>query len=287
MNLKVKDSWVVYINILISFFIIMLTNITLTELEWYVNLTLNILTILFSFVTMMCYFIKKPSLCKSLFIFNVIVLVIVAVFVILSANGIFKNFSDIDKIKQSILEGGNTSYIIYILVQILNVVFLPLPSFVVIILGVSLFGPIKAFFLTVIGVIIGSIISFMIGRFIGLKIVVWCIGKEKTQKYKNMIGSKGYLLFLIMQLLPFFPDDILCMVAGLTSMKFSFFIISMLIVKPIYIAIVCIFGTGSIIPFSGWGIPVWIAIILLLAIIFALFCKYEKNIVNWFKRIGK
>ena len=90
-----------------------------------------------------------------------------------------------------------------------------------------------------------------------------------------------------MQILPFFPDDMLCMIAGLVRMKFSFFVVAMAVAKPLYIGSVCFFGSGALIPFSGWGIPVWLAIIALLAVGFGVFCKYQTRIENWFARLTR
>ena len=131
---------------------------------------------------------------------------------------------------------------------------------------------------------IGSTIAFFIGRIFGKKVVTWCIGEESMEKYANVVGKKGNALFVIMQVLPFFPDDILAMLAGLSPMSLTFFFVSMLIVKCLYIGIVCFMGSGSIIPFTGWGIPVWITIFVLIVIAFILFCKHQEKIESWLGR---
>ena len=88
-----------------------------------------------------------------------------------------------------------------------------------------------------------------------------------------------------MQLLPCFPDDVLCMAAGLSAMSYPFFIITISIVRPIYIAAVSWLGTGDIIPFRGWGIPVWILIFAVCGVIFVLYAKNQEKVENFMKRI--
>ncbi|MDE6104060.1 MAG: hypothetical protein K2G38_00020, partial [Clostridia bacterium] len=77
------------------------------------------------------------------------------------------------------------------------------------------------------------------------------------------------------------PDDILCMVAGRTSMNFPFFFLPMLLVRPLIISAYCYLGNGTLIPFSGWGIPVWIAIFAVCIVLAVLSFKYQERIEKW------
>ena len=86
-----------------------------------------------------------------------------------------------------------------------------------------------------------------------------------------------------MQILPFFPDDILCLVAGLTKMNFPFFLVTMVLVRPAIVATYCYLGSGELIPFSGWGIPVWIAIAVVCVVLAVLSFKYQDKIEGWLK----
>lgn len=86
--------------------------------------------------------------------------------------------------------------------------------------------------------------------------------------------------------LTIFPDDTLCIVAGTTAMNFKFFALSVLFARPLTIAFISFFGSGKIIPYKGWGIPVWIGIIAvcILAAVFAPKIKknystHQKNII--------
>ena len=69
--------------------------------------------------------------------------------------------------------------------------------------------------------------------------------------------------------LPFFPDDLICMSAGVTDMKFGFFALSTAIARTAYIFTVSFLGNGDIIPFGGWGIAVWAGIFVVCVILSA------------------
>lgn len=279
-----KNLWVVIVNSVIGVLLILVLALCLNHLEWYLQVVGYLCVIAFTVGCVIAFILSKQSFVKSLFLFNIVAFIIIGSLTIMNLCGIFDNLSNWEKVKQLILNSGNWGYVIYALLTILNVIILPIPALVFMLAGVAVFGAVKTFIISYISVMVGSVIAFIIGRFAGKKLVVWCIGEEAIEKYTKLIGKKGNALFIIMQLLPFFPDDILCMVAGLTSISFPFFLVSMLIVKPIYIATVCFMGTGSIIPFSRWGIPVWIAIFVVIGVLFILFCKYQNRIENWLEK---
>ena len=89
-------------------------------------------------------------------------------------------------------------------------------------------------------------------------------------------SSKSYIplpvYFYLRLIFPFFPDDILCIVAGLIKMRFRFFLLAVFICRTISIAVICFLGTGELIPFSGIGIPLWIALFA-----FTVLCAYLLN----------
>ena len=64
-------------------------------------------------------------------------------------------------------------------------------------------------------------------------------------------------------------------------MNFAFFATVIILVRPLIIALYCFLGTGTIIPFSGWGIPVWIAIFAVCIALAVLSLKYQDRVEKW------
>lgn len=212
----------------------------------------------------------KTPLYKLLICINVVVFVVLAVYIPLMLNDLLWIFSDGNAIREYISGFGIWGILILFLLTLLEVVVLPIPAAVTIVIGTILFGPTVSFIVSTLGTIVGSVICFYLGRTFGQKLVSWIIGEDKTKKYSALLAEKGKVPFIIMMLFPFFPDDILCMVSGLTSMSFKFFITTVTITRPVMVAFYSYFGTGEIIPFSGWGIPVWIGLIAFAAFAFYL-----------------
>lgn len=232
--------------------------------------------------------LKKDKLLKSAFVFLLCVAVAyIALVITNTAAGLDKYKDDGDKldyIVKLIKSTGGWGMTVFVVLQILQVLILPLPAVVCYVSGVQIWGAWIAFGLACLGVFVGSVLCFIIGRYAGKKAAYWIAGKETVDKYADIIGSKGKAPFIIMQILPFFPDDILCIIAGLSSMNIAFFITVMLTVRPAVIAVYCFLGSGNIIPFGGWGIPVWIAIFAACIVCAVLVIKYQDRIDAFFKR---
>lgn len=237
---------------------------------------------LITLATVVLMLLGKQALCKTCLVANLTITVVVVLLCILNLTGVLRSFEQLDILRQQIENSGYWGYAICLLAIVLQVVALPVPATAMYLLVTAIYGGWIAFLLCFVGTMIGSVIAFSIGKLFGHRAVAWIVGKEKTHKWSTLLAEKGRVPFIVMQILPFFPDDVLCMVAGLSAMSYRFFIIVMALIKPIYIAFVCFLGTGELIPFSGWGIPVWIAIFALFGVLVYFYFRYQRKIDNFF-----
>lgn len=232
------------------------------------------------------YFFNRRSLFRLTFTLSLTMCLLMTGYAVLDILGFFERFSSPDLIKNFILSTGMWGMVVYLGIQLLQVMVLPLPSWIFYAIGTQIFGPTIAFLLSTLGVTVGSVLSFLLGRVFGKKLVYWISGKEDAEKYRSLL-ERGKFFFIIMLILPFFPDDILCLVAGITSMSFKFFIISILAIRPVVIAVYCYIG--ELIPLRGWGLWVWLAIFVILGVAFVLITIYRERIETFFGnlRFGK
>ncbi len=226
----------------------------------------------------------KIKLLKTLIIVIVLAVIILAIYLPLELTGTLDKIDSAEKLQEIIQSGGAYSYLIFVLIQFLQTTFVPIPAAVTTIAGVLAFENIWIVFaLSLTAVLLGSIFAFFLGYKIGRRLVFWVVGKKDAIKWELKL-KRGKYVFFLMMLFPFFPDDILCLVAGCIGMSFRFFLITNIITRPIIILLTCVFGSGSIIPFSGWGIPVWIVLIVLGILAFYFSYKYQKQIENFIYR---
>ncbi len=208
--------------------------------------------------------------------------VVAVTFFIISATGIISKLTSISALRDYIASFGVTAVLIFILFQFLQVVVLPIPGSVSVGVGVALFGPLRCSIFSFIGIFLGSVVAFAIGRVIGYKAVCWIVGKDDLDKWLKKVKGKDYLLLSIMFLLPLFPDDILCFVAGLSSMTWTYFIIMIIITR-----LISVFSTSyslQLIPFNTWwGITIWVLLGAAVVTSFWLVWKYSDKIDAFFK----
>ena len=163
------------------------------------------------------------------------------------------------------------------ILQILQTTVLQIPSIVVTLAGAIVFGGWVAFILSFISVMIGSLIMFWLGRAFGRKFLFYLFGETACNKWIKRL-EEGKYIFVLMMLFPLFPDDILCAVAGVTDMKFSFFFITCVVARAVGIGCTTFFGGGEIIPFSASSVAIWLVIAIVMFALFYLSIKYQNKI---------
>lgn len=144
---------------------------------------------------------------------------------------------------------------VFFLVQFVQVIVAPIPGGVTALAGGLLFGFWKGFALSVAGMAGGSIVAFLLAKRFGRPLVKFFVGEAIMAKYIDAMGSRSLGLLFMMFLLPFFPDDALCFVAGLTGMPIGLFLVFVCIARPPGMVFSSLVGAGTFtIPIVGWVI---------------------------------
>lgn len=128
--------------------------------------------------------------------------------------------------------------LIFVLIQIVQVVVPIIPGGVSLLGGVVFFGPIPGFIYNYIGICIGSLIVFFLARYYGREFVFHIVSEKTLAKYVKWTKNqkKFNWFFAICIAAPAAPDDVLCWLAGLTEMKFSTYFWIIILCKPWTIA---------------------------------------------------
>jgi uncharacterized membrane protein YdjX (TVP38/TMEM64 family) len=179
---------------------------------------------------------------------------------------------------QSYLESkGALAPLLFILITFLQVTFIPIPSTITVLVGNYLFGFWASYLYSFIGMMLGSMFAFYLGRWFGKKFIYWLVNdKEMVDSYLNKIKNKGNVLLFFMFIFPFFPDDILCFVAGITAMSPAFFIVMIFITRIISVFTSCYSMNNSLIPYdTWWGILLWA--IFFIVTFFLTYMLYKKG----------
>lgn len=252
--------------------------------DYYTLLLISLIAlfVILAVLYLIFYLLKKQMFFRLILCIDICLLIAAVIFFALCYSGFLPVMTSVQALRDFIEQTGSVTVLFFVLFSFLQVVVLPVPGSVAVAVGVLLFGPLKCTLYSFIGIFIGSIVAFAIGKCIGYKTVCWIVGKEDLDKWLERIKGKDYLLLSIMFLLPMFPDDVLCFVAGLSSMTWPYFIIVIAITR-----IISCFTTAysfELIPFNTWwGILIWICIVALVVLIFYLVYKYSDKIDKFIK----
>lgn len=208
-------------------------------------------------------------------VLNVIsITVLVVVIYILKASGFLDKIDSVEDLRVYIESYGGYAAFIFITIQFLQVVVLPVPGFITVGAGVLLFGALKGAIFSCLGIIAGSLVAFFIGKIFGYKAAKWLIGKENLDKWIKRLKGKDKIILTFMFLFPFFPDDILCFVAGISTISVPFFIIMIIVTRTISVFASSYSLNNSIIPYNTWwGILLWILFFLLTIVLTVIIYK--------------
>ncbi len=223
---------------------------------------------------------KKKKIIRTSLVLLIISALMLLFYYILVWTGVWEYINSVEKIRQGILALGFWGRLAFVFIQFLQVSFFPIPSAISTLAGVLIYGPLQASLLSLAGIMFGSVVAFWLGRQFGKRLVDFMVGQETCQKWTKFLSNAKYSFF-IMMVLPIFPDDILCLVAGLTDMSWTFFVFTNLIARTIGIFMTCYLGSGQLIPYYGWGLVAWAIIIVFVGILLYLSFKYQSKIEHF------
>ena len=145
-----------------------------------------------------------------------------------------KWFLDNEILLTKIKSFGLLAPLCFILIQIVQVVLPVIPGGASCLVGVMAFGAVGGFIYNYVGLVLGSICSFLLSRKFGMSIINKLFKEKDIKKALDKINNSKYdLIFFLIILLPGLPDDLFCYISGITKMSLKKFTLIILIGKPL------------------------------------------------------
>ena len=215
-----------------------------------------------------------------------IIIAIVLVYLLIQEKSCFKEiirfFSAKDGIKSYVQKSGVFAPLVFFIIQTIQVVISPIPGQITLAVGGSLFGLVNGLLLNFSAITVGSIIAFMLARIFGKPLVVRFVKEDTFNKYARLFKPKYIIFLFLIFLFPFFPDDALCFLAGISNLPFNIFLLLIIVGRFPGVLVATLFG-AELISFTPVG---WVIIGIFLALVLVLLVKYHKKIEEWlYKRI--
>lgn len=133
-------------------------------------------------------------------------------------------FTDKNKII-SFIKTSRYDEVVFIAIQIVQVVVAAIPGEISGFIGGYLYGPLLGTLYSTIGLTLGSWLAFMLARFFGEPILEKMVKKEVFEKFDHFMEHKGLLVSFLLFLIPGFPKDYLCYIMGVSRIPALTFII--------------------------------------------------------------
>ena len=178
--------------------------------------------------------------------------ILAAIFAALCSTGFFQALSSPEQLEAYIQASTPWSHLVFFTLQLVSVVIAPVPSNLTAAVGGALFGILPAFLLTWGAVVLGSMLVFALARALGQGFANRLVGRKLSERYLDVIHRKQDVFLLMAFLFPFFPDDLLCILAGLSQISWKRFLALCLAARPWGLLVATAVGGSALdIPLGG------------------------------------
>lgn len=144
------------------------------------------------------------------------------------------HFQSVETLRAYVAQFGTFGPLVLTIIQALQVVVPVLPGFFGSIVGTGLFGAWISFWCNYIGISAGSIIAFLLAKWLGHNILRVMFPNGKYESYVEWVKKKRSFTWLLFWsiLLPLAPDDFLCYFSGISDMDTKKFVWIIILAKP-------------------------------------------------------
>lgn len=146
-------------------------------------------------------------------------------------SGIFSSVADL---QHFIKNFGNFAIAAFIVVQAIQQIVPFLPGGFATIVGMLMFGNIPGVLYSYIGLVIGEVGLFLLVRRFGSRFARLVLSEKNFEKFETTLQDHTQdikKLLIVCFIFPFLPDDLTCLVAGMTDLSFREYLKIVLIFK--------------------------------------------------------
>ena len=140
---------------------------------------------------------------------------------------VFRLGTDHEYLKDTLRQAGWLGPVIFVGLQALQVVVAPIPGELTGFLGGFVFGETLGFVYSTVGLTLGSILAFAVGRWLGTPMVRRFVPPHMWDRMGFLVKAEGAVLCFLIFLIPGFPKDIACYLFGLSPIPFGVFTVLM------------------------------------------------------------
>jgi uncharacterized membrane protein YdjX (TVP38/TMEM64 family) len=169
--------------------------------------------------------------------------------------------------------------VVFILLQIVQVIAAPIPGELSGFIGGYLYGPFWGTLYSTIGLTIGSWLAFILAHFFGEPLLEKVVKKDVFEKFNHFMEHRGLFVSFLLFLIPGFPKDYLCYIMGMSRIPVLTFIVISTVGRFFGTAMLSI--SGNIAAREQYAL---LAVVALAAVVVSLLAwKYHDKILEVLK----
>jgi uncharacterized membrane protein YdjX (TVP38/TMEM64 family) len=177
-------------------------------------------------------------------------------------------------VRMRVEAAGPAAPLVFVSLQAAQVVLAPIPGQLLAGVGGYLFGAALGTFYSMVGVTLGSTVVFLASRRYGRPFVTRVLEPTTLERFDGFVDAYGSAGLFVAFLLPAFPDDALCVLAGLTEIGYRRFLVLLVVGRTPTFLIAATAGTSLAEGRLTWAISMVAALTLLTALV----CRYRSRI---------
>lgn len=187
-----------------------------------------------------------------------------------------------EQISDYVKSFGSAAPLVFMALQIIQVILAPIPGEATGIIGGYLFGIAGGTLYSTVALTLGSYINFVIGRLLGKKWVRKMIPPVKLAKMDYLLRHQALYVVFILFLFPGFPKDYLCLFLGISNMPVRVFLLMALIGR--FPGTFLLNIQGSLVFERNYF--VLFLMVIFCGTIFVLGYYYRNRLYQWIDKIG-
>jgi uncharacterized membrane protein YdjX (TVP38/TMEM64 family) len=198
---------------------------------------------------------------------SLVVVAVVGAYFIASAIWGISLEVDAEPFQEWVEDRGVFAPIVFIAVLAVSVLFAPIPNAPIFIAAGLAWGSFLGTVYSLIGCLVGSTLAFWAARWLGRRWLPRLIGRRTAERMDKIADSMGGRVVFAARMVPILNFDWLSYVAGVTSIRYSVFLLASALgmIVPTAAAVIAGDGLGRDLRLTAGALGAWLAAALLFA----------------------
>ena len=172
------------------------------------------------------YTFKRRIIAFSKLLLLVVILILIPTIIYLMFKDTYLSREYLADLPRILAEKKQYAFIFLLIFQILQIVICFIPGQPIQFASSYLYGVLGGYLISIVGALLGSLLTYLISRFLGRDALEILFGKEKVRSYvKKMNSGKSLVIIFLIYLIPGIPKDIISYIAGISDIDLTMFMV--------------------------------------------------------------